>query len=63
MDGTPGNYGIDFPSFTGRLAVKLANGRLPMLTIIGVFFQDGLVGSAWGRLGTFPRLGDPCMRV
>merc|ERR1712046_208755 len=26
----------------------LANGRLAMMAIIGMFFQDGLTGSAWG---------------
>ena len=27
---------------------ELANGRLAMMAIIGMFFQDGLTGSAWG---------------
>merc|ERR1711933_514663 len=31
-----------------RLAAELANGRLAMMAIIGMFFQDGLTGSAWG---------------
>merc|ERR1711937_467400 len=31
-----------------RLAAELANGRLAMVAIIGMFFQDGLTGSAWG---------------
>jgi len=31
-----------------RLNVELANGRLAMMAIIGMFFQDGLTGSAWG---------------
>ncbi|CAE8633406.1 unnamed protein product, partial [Polarella glacialis] len=31
-----------------RLAVELANGRLAMMAIIGMFFQDGLTGAAWG---------------
>ena len=26
----------------------MANGRLAMMAIIGMFFQDGLTGSAWG---------------
>ena len=31
------------------LATKdIANGRLSMMAIIGMFFQDGLTGSAWG---------------
>jgi len=62
MDSTetkePGNYGVGFPNFVGKvedpeerktkLAAELANGRLAMVAIIGMFFQDGLTGSAWG---------------
>merc|ERR1712156_603327 len=58
MDGTPGDYGIGFPNFIGKvddpetkqskLAAEIANGRLAMVAIIGMFFQDGLTGSAWG---------------
>jgi len=58
MDGAPGDYGIGFPNFIGKvddpeakkskLAAELANGRLAMVAIIGMFFQDGLTGSAWG---------------
>jgi len=58
MDGEPGNYGVGFPNFIGtvddpetrasKLAAELANGRLAMMAIIGMFFQDGLTGSAWG---------------
>jgi len=33
---------------TKRLNAELANGRLAMAAIIGMFFQDGLTGSAWG---------------
>ena len=52
----PGNYGVGFPTFLGKvepsareskLAAELANGRLAMMAIIGMFFQDGLTGSAW----------------
>jgi len=56
--GEPGNYGVGFPNFLGKvddpearktkLAAELANGRLAMMAIIGMFFQDGLTGSAWG---------------
>jgi len=56
--GEPGNYGVGFPNFVGKvddpearkskLAAELANGRLAMMAIIGMFFQDGLTGSAWG---------------
>jgi hypothetical protein len=58
MDGEPGNYGVGFPNFIGtvddpearasKLNAELANGRLAMMAIIGMFFQDGLTGSAWG---------------
>ncbi|CAK9019617.1 Fucoxanthin-chlorophyll a-c binding protein A [Durusdinium trenchii] len=54
----PGNYGVGFPTFLGKvedsearkskLSAELANGRLAMMAIIGMFFQDGLTGSAWG---------------
>jgi len=56
--GEPGNYGVGFPMWFGKvedpearkskLAAELANGRLAMVAIIGMFFQDGLTGSAWG---------------
>merc|ERR1712061_868809 len=29
-------------------SAEIANGRLAMMAIIGMFFQDGLTGSAWG---------------
>jgi len=55
----PGNYGRGQLGFTGEsikdpekrkrgLNAELANGRLAMMAIIGMFFQDGLTGSAWG---------------
>jgi len=52
--GTPGDYG--FKVLTAdteegkqqKLAAEIANGRLAMMAIIGMFFQDGLTGSAWG---------------
>merc|ERR1712151_1235597 len=31
-----------------KLSAELANGRLAMVAIIGMFFQNGLTGSAWG---------------
>eukprot|EP00439_Symbiodinium_sp_Y106_P001703 s11168_g1.t1 len=57
----PGNYGVGFPNFVGKdpeerktkLAAELANGRLAMMAIIGMFFQDGLTGSAWGDWSTY----------
>jgi light-harvesting complex I chlorophyll a/b binding protein 1 len=58
QEGEPGNYGVGFPTFLGKVAdpaerakklsAELANGRLAMMAIIGMFFQDGLTGSAWG---------------
>jgi len=33
---------------TKKLAAEIANGRLAMMAIMGMFFQDGLTGSAWG---------------
>jgi len=63
-DGEPGNYGAGFLGCrsvgvmsTGfedpdvrkkKLNAELANGRLAMMAIIGMFFQDGCTGSAWG---------------
>merc|ERR1719401_1078654 len=64
INGEPGNYGAGFlgirsigimsPGFSDpeakkrKLNVELANGRLAMMAIIGMFYQDGLTGSAWG---------------
>ena len=52
--GTPGDYGFkvltsaDPAEKTKKLSAEIANGRLAMAAIIGMFFQDGLTGSAWG---------------
>jgi len=52
--GTPGDYGFkvltsdDPAEKEKKLAAEVANGRLAMVAIIGMFFQDGLTGSAWG---------------
>merc|ERR1712241_774625 len=50
--------GVGFPNFIGtvddpeaktkKLSAEIANGHLAMVAIIGMFFQDGLTGSAWG---------------
>merc|ERR1711879_438051 len=55
-DIEPGNFGWKPPLLTSadpenrkkRLNAEIANGRLAMMAIIGMFFQDGLTGSAWG---------------
>merc|ERR1712224_498630 len=52
--GTPGVYGwkvltsSDPAKKNEKLKAEIANGRLAMMAIIGMFFQDGLTGSAWG---------------
>jgi len=43
-----GLYSTDATVRQRRLAAEIANGRLAMMAIIGMFFQDGLTGSAWG---------------
>ena len=66
MNGTPGDYGVGFPTFVGKvsdptakstkLAAELSNGRLAMMAIIGMFFQDGfpVVGGQFCQF--FPRV-------
>merc|ERR1712113_265973 len=50
----PGDFGwklltsADPEEKNKKLAAEIANGRLAMMAIIGMFFQDGLTGSAWG---------------
>merc|ERR1712232_56065 len=47
--GLPGGKGIDDPEKKEKsLLAEINNGRLAMVSIIGMFFQDGLTGSAWG---------------
>merc|ERR1712066_798696 len=43
-----GDFGWKLLTGESKLAAELANGRLAMVAIIGMFFQDGLTGSAWG---------------
>merc|ERR1712039_306470 len=48
--GVP-NQGASMQDSEGRkkkLNAEIANGRLAMMAIIGMFFQDGLTGGAWG---------------
>jgi hypothetical protein len=53
--GKPGEFSFkvltadDPEKLKRKLNVELANGRLAMMAIIGMFFQDGLTGSAWGN--------------
>jgi len=57
----PGNLGFEPPLLTSedadmrkkRLSAELANGRLAMMAIMGMLFQDGLTGSAWGDWATY----------
>merc|ERR1712039_1150920 len=57
--GTPGDYGWkvltsdDQAEKTKKLSAEIANGRLAMVAIIGMFFQDGLTGSAWGDWASY----------
>ena len=62
--GEPGNYGVGFPTFLGKvedpearkskLAAELANGRLAMMAIIGMFFQVlGFRKTFWNKLLSF----------
>merc|ERR1712187_570335 len=64
----PGNYGKGFLGLGSvgvstsiqdpevretKLQAETANGRLAMVSIIGMFFQDGLTGSAWGDWASY----------
>jgi hypothetical protein len=55
----PGNFGWnvltsdDAEEKTKKLSAEIANGRLAMMAIIGMFFQDGLTGSAWGDWASY----------
>merc|ERR1712151_1315393 len=48
--GVPNGSGpmLDSEARKRKLNAEIANGRLAMMAIIGMFFQDGLTGSAWG---------------
>merc|ERR1711981_178546 len=55
----PGDFGFkvltssDPEEKKKKLAAEIANGRLAMMAIIGMFFQDGLTGSAWGDWASY----------
>jgi hypothetical protein len=57
--GTPGDYewkvltSSDPIERQKKLNAEIANGRLAMVAIVGMFFQDGLTGSAWGDWGLY----------
>eukprot|EP00913_Durusdinium_trenchii_P014569 g13668.t1 len=57
--GRPGDFGwyvlssADPEQKKKKLSAELANGRLAMMAIIGMFYQDGLTGSAWGDWSNF----------
>merc|ERR1712066_778018 len=48
--GVPNGSGpmLDSEARKRKLNAEIANGRLAMMAIIDMFFQDGLTGSAWG---------------
>merc|ERR1711920_561729 len=54
MKGAPGDYGFKVLTSSDpemkkkKLNAEIANGRLAVMAIIGMFFQNGLTGSAWG---------------
>ncbi|CAJ1343248.1 unnamed protein product [Effrenium voratum] len=53
--GRPGDFGFyvltsaDPEQKKKKLAAELANGRLAMMAIIGMFYQDGLTGTPWNQ--------------
>jgi len=59
-EGRPGELGWKvLPSSgpaekTKKLSAEIANGRLAMMAIIGMFLQDGLTGSPWGNWALYP---------
>jgi len=56
MFGVPNGGGPPMADTEGRkkkLNAEIANGRLAMMAIMGMFFQDGLTGSAWGDWGLY----------
>merc|ERR1712190_662568 len=59
--GLPRGPGIADPERKKKsLLAEINNGRLAMVAIIGMFFQDGLTGSAWGDWANY---GDSPLRA
>mmetsp|Transcript_26055 Transcript_26055/g.66059 ORF Transcript_26055/g.66059 Transcript_26055/m.66059 type:complete len:133 (+) Transcript_26055:2-400(+) len=58
-DIVPGDYGFKVltssnpQQLTSKLNAEIANGRLAMMACLGMLFQDGLTGSAWGDWALF----------
>eukprot|EP00931_Biecheleriopsis_adriatica_P027797 TRINITY_DN16649_c0_g1_i1.p1 TRINITY_DN16649_c0_g1~~TRINITY_DN16649_c0_g1_i1.p1 ORF type:complete len:303 (-),score=49.15 TRINITY_DN16649_c0_g1_i1:23-871(-) len=48
LGAIPGTQIGDEEKRRNSMNAELANGRLAMMAIIGMFFQDGLTGQAWG---------------
>merc|ERR1712232_473450 len=67
--GIPGDFGFkvltskDPAAKTRKLQAELANGRLAMMAIIGMFYQDGLTGSAWGDWALYTDSNLRCSKV
>merc|ERR1711869_150020 len=59
MGAASGDFGwklltsSDSAEKTKKLSAEIANGRLAMVAIMGMFFQDGLTGSAWGDWSSY----------
>jgi len=59
LSDAPGDFGWkvltsdDPEAKTKKLSAEIANGRLAMMAIMGMLFQDGLTGSAWGDWASY----------
>ena len=58
--GVPNVSSIAYPELRGKkLNAEFANDRSAIMAIIGMSFQVGLTGSAWGRSGFAHGLAPP----